>query len=801
LLASLLINLSFLALGAVLWSLMKPCRLGRNPGGSARFDDSADVRRPWLQSTAVRNYICFLQHCRDMFMVLTVISAVLTVPRWGVSPMILGVSGGAVCTTRSLDAWGHLVLGCDTLLRGLFALAFVERLQRRIKRPLLRRQEADSIQRTLWLSDLPVWDHENKQRFRFDDEDFARVAGDLQEAINQDLQKTTLGLFTPAGMRVQVAPVVDQWYKLSLRLRNAQEHLEVLRSTMNVHRKGTWGSLVTRWYARQHRLRIAEVAWLQVDLDAIVSGRKHMSGSAFITFQNPQHRDHFLRKRPRCWQFRDHAYFSFGVPPFASATLACTRAPHPSDVNWMNLHITRMEQRIRFIGLTLLLFISMVALVTPVTISSQLKVIIPTLQRHLSSAARWLDQSDAGAALSSSTAEFAYNQLPAVLLVVINSILLPQCIYSIALSAKPHRRSSVEVIQLHLNFMFLVLNAMVIPFLGLKGIDGLVAIAKEGKGHFRYARVIPTVAEILSNRLMHSPGIFALRYILNCACMTNINSLLQIPQLLYRAYARRVAITARESVEAEEVWVFAWGYWYAWTISIFTLGICMSSAVPSALPCAALFFTVQHAVDRYNLLHRVYSHGPDIESENLLAIRVLHYMRCVIAFWWFLMGSSLLVSAGQLPDELWDSAVPLWSVQAASGVLVSLSSALVAFSWWTHISVLHDNQFQTVDMAERGLSSTGALQGLFSNIDGILKNACCSPPSVGYGVLGSVETRLDRLDSTATDGSLAAEVPGMPTLDDWPEAGGERRSTNVGSRLSWDAKSVVLQPVATCGPL
>jgi len=698
-------------------------------------------------------------------------------------------------------------------------LAFVERLQRRIKKPLLGRRERDSIQRTLWLSDLPVYDHETNQPFLFHDEDFCRVAEDLETAINQELRRSTLGLFTAAEMHVQVAPVVDEWYAVSLSLRNAQEHLEVLRSSMQVHRRGWWGALVMRWYGRRNRLCAAEVARLQLDLERIVAGPKRISGAAFITFFTSQHRDHFLKNKPRCWQFRDHAYFSFGRPPFASATLACMRAPHPSDVNWMNLHVTRWEQRVRFFTLTTLLLIAMVVLVTPVTISSQLKAIIPTVERHVDAVARWFDCENAVEVLSSRSAEFAYNQLPAIILVVINSLLLPDCISRISTAVKPHRHSSSEVIQLHLNFAFLVLTAIIIPFLGLQSIDGLVAAAKMRISHHP-SLLVPRISRVVLRRLMHSPGIFALRYILNCACLTNTNSLLQIPQLVYRAYARRVATTPRESVEAEKVWVFAWGYWYAWTISIFTIGICMSSAVPSTLPCAALFFSLQHAVDRYNLMHRIYSHGPDIESENLLATRVLHYMRCVIAVWWCLMACGFLLSARHLPARSWEAGVPLWCVEATAGLLMVLSVALVIFSFWSHQSILHDNQFHNVDMAERGLSSTGGpFQGLFSNIDSILRCAWCVGGKGNYSVVGGADM-LERFDSVTTDGGFhggtdMATLPGFAQLGSFPgnaEAGdaeleglrgGESSSAEgiIGSSLSWDARSVVLRPVTHCGPL
>jgi len=799
LVSNLLLNSAVVVLGLTVWKAMRLCGVAGPPRSQRGDEASLCGRGPGLQSTVARNYITFLTQCRNMFSAMTVMSAAMTVPHWGPSPIAMGIIGTQATTTKNLayDSTGLAILCLDTALRGVVALVFVERLQRRIQPRVLQDHEQDRIRRTLWLSDLPVYDRETREAFEFYGEDFKRVGEDLKYAINAELRNSTIGLFTPANMEVHVAPVVDRWFHTSLRLRNVQERMEVYRALSQVPSTGCCSAMVRLWHARQQRQYAKWAAALSKQLDGIVRGPKHISGSAFITFQRPDDRDYFLRKRPHWWKCQSHTYFKFGRPPFASATLSCTRAPHPGDVNWMNLHVETLYQKLRGGILTILLFVVMVLLVTPVTVSSQLNVVMQEVKNEVEEHAKRLHCMHVVRFVKSRWVDMATTQLPSMVLVVINSLLLPDLIQRIAVFVKPHRKSTVEVIQLHLNAAFLIMNSMVIPFLGLESINGLLEWANLRMKHHP-AEMVQKLIERVGDQLMHTPGIFALRYILNCACLTNVNSLLQVPQLIGRAHARSAARTARESVEAEEAWVFAWGYWYAWTISIFTIGICASTAVPSVLPFTAVFFTLQHTVDKYNLTHRIYSHGPDIETENLLTTRVLHYMRCVIAFWWFFMGMVFWVVMKQGLIQNWDSSVPVDLIWAAAIALIVLSVCLVIFSLVSQHSFLHDNSFQHVNLSERGLSNTGGgmFQPICHNIERCLKCSCCRRG--GKGKYSAVGARLDRQDSSSAAEDGRDLLAGPEAAVAAPLASAEESEADL---LSWDARSVVIQPVESCGPL
>merc|ERR1719296_494763 len=127
----------------------------------------------------------------------------------------------------------------------------------------------------------------------------------------------------------------------------------------------------TRYYARQAARTHKKVIKLGMQVEQIAKNSKHISGSAFVTFADPSHRDHFLKEKPQCWKCRNYTFFTFGRPPFASMTLNCMRAPHPSDVNWLNLHVPTWRQNAVGLTCVTLLIITMVTIITPVTLTSQ----------------------------------------------------------------------------------------------------------------------------------------------------------------------------------------------------------------------------------------------------------------------------------------------------------------------------------------------------------------------------------------------------------------------------------------------
>jgi len=533
----------------------------------------------------------------------------------------------------------------------------------------------------------------------------------------------------------------------------------------------------------------------------IESAKKGLSGAAFVTFEMLNNRNHFLKEKPRWYELRSYAYFTFGRPPFASVTLACTRAPHPTDVEWKNLHITPTMQKMRGGVLILVLFVAMITLVTPVTISSQLNILIPAFRHRIHFIAKAMHAESFISRREGTTESWraAATQVPGVLLVIINSLILPDLIYRIAVNMRLHRKSSMEVIQLHLNYSFLVLNSLVVPTLQLSSIGALVEWGERQVSGSSQRDLVSNMMDTV----MQSSGVFAVRYILNCACMSNTNSLLQIGQLLYRYYARKTARTARDFVEAEETWIFAWGYWYAWTLSVFTMGIFLSTVVPSVLPASAVFFAVQHFVDRHNLARGVFSHGS--EAENVMITRALHYMRCIIAAWWIMMACIFwfILHRGNLPK--WDSRVPEAVIRGMIVALLVFSSCLVAWSWWDQQSILHDSNFEEIDVSKRGMHRRGLCAFLDPYLEQVNKwmgiTGQYSSVDIGPGEVTDAEGFLDdrgRRGTIDLDNLGAAHVHvGSNTararsLAREGGANAQNAYATGGGGVHWDARSIIV---------
>jgi len=185
------------------------------------------------------------------------------------------------------------------------------------------------------------------------------------------------------------------------------------------------------------------------------------------------------------------------------------------------------------------------------------------------------------------------------------------------------------------NYAFLTLNSVVLPFLGENYLNEMLANVLS---MFTSAQnsVIDSSTAYVQNGLVSCTGLFTLRLLMNATFVSAGFNLAQIPQMAYRLIAPLVAFTDKEKEEAQEAWPFAWGYWYAWCLANFTLCVFMCTILPSVLPLATLFYYLKYKVDKYNLDNRVYEIGA-VKDETIL-VRVVFYMRFVVGFSWIGAG-------------------------------------------------------------------------------------------------------------------------------------------------------------------
>jgi hypothetical protein len=300
-------------------------------------------------------------------------------------------------------------------------------------------------------------------------------------------------------------------------------------------------------------------------------------------------------------------------------------------------------------------------------------------------------------------------QIASLVLIVINSVLLPELIYRMACAVREHRHSRAEILQLHLNFIFLGINTLLIPLTG----SSIIEIAKvylphpfqtawaKVHNHFLGGAWNQIVEGCAFHTFRNTKWSFFLRYIMNSACFSNTLSGLALPQIVYRECAKTFALTHRDEDDAVTPWPFPWGYWYAWSLNILATGLLLSMAVPLSLPCTALFFAIRHAVDQHNLCHNVYMSS--FESEGTFVPRVLHYVRLIVATWWFFMGCVTLSGAkrairaiANMPDEAAVARGGREALQVVPDiviyfafVMILVSLAMFVHSFWTLLESTH----------------------------------------------------------------------------------------------------------------
>lgn len=643
------------------------------------------------------NYLVFLRISAEMFTTLTLISYLVVLPIWGHRPLLLGLRGDPISLAQELDATGLTTLCFLAWVLGLVVLIFVGRLQRHAQVRGTRLQaEWDAMDRTVWLMHLPVCDQQTGEPFLLQEEDFRQVEQDLKEEIQKRIRQR-LAFWAqqpvddtrPVVHRIHVARVVDTVYRIDERLLRSRMKLEqlekkLLEAEASSFAASCFGRLRVRHYERQSENWREQVRLLEHSLREANLSSKGMAGSAFVTFKERAMQEALLLPPPRCWNCRSYTYFHFGHPPFASVTLRCVRAPHPSDINWRNLHKQDWERILRFWTGTLLLLLFMLLLITPVTVTAELNELILRLRTHAQVVQKWLEgKFGANFDLFLSAEQWAETtaQLPTMVLLLINSVLLPLFIGIICSWTGSHLHSQTEVNCLHLNFMFLVLNQLVIPLLGLTGLPALLELLRDKLDDGTIGRI--TMLDLLGGavKASNSPGIFSLKYLLNCAFLTNANSLTNLAQLFVRSWQG-----------SDVPWTFAWGYWYAMSLSIITTGLGLGVIVPCLLPCTAIFFALKFSVDRHNLTHRIYDYGPQMEL--VLNFRVLHILRIIVGGCWFFIGASVLLTLMNSFAHDWNCIVPSSIVKAASVVMMIAAGILLVWASLQKVRNLHNLQFR-----------------------------------------------------------------------------------------------------------
>eukprot|EP00743_Colponemidia_sp_Colp-15_P010510 GILK01011581.1.p1 GENE.GILK01011581.1~~GILK01011581.1.p1 ORF type:complete len:435 (-),score=70.25 GILK01011581.1:217-1395(-) len=279
-----------------------------------------------------------------------------------------------------------------------------------------------------------------------------------------------------------------------------------------------------------------------------------------------------------------------------------------------------MHKTFRRVLLNLLLFVLFFSVVTPVTILQRLAPFTEKIERYMYNATLFH--------------MFIVDYLPTLLLILINSVLVPVAIDYCAEWERFDLKSQKEKAVLSKNLVFLLINSLFLPMFGLSSIQTFVELSGEYE--------LDAWNKVLGSILLTSSGAFFIRYLIQSTFISNCSQLLAVSELLntkWREWQSGIPIRSHRIRERVR---FDFGYSYASVLSILSMVIVYSIAVPLIVPFGFLFFLLKYTIDKYNFLH-IYT--VDFESRGDLGKIVYKYCIFVIALLQFIMSGFFVLQA------------------------------------------------------------------------------------------------------------------------------------------------------------
>ncbi|KJP87583.1 hypothetical protein AK88_02751 [Plasmodium fragile] len=285
-----------------------------------------------------------------------------------------------------------------------------------------------------------------------------------------------------------------------------------------------------------------------------------------------------------------------------------SNAPPNYDIIWKNLKNHSYKVCARFIILNaLLLLANTIIILTVTSIDNILKLKIKKYRQE--------DPS------SGNLSAVLITWLSPFIVIIVNSIIQPALIAGVSVAIGFIRKSSEHTYVLQGNFIFLILNTIIIPLLSLSPLSSLIKVM--------YSDEIGQWSARLGAYLFNSSGFFAMRYLLHCCFLTCGNQLLQIPQFSIRSIVK--TLTKKET----GAWSFDFGYWYGFNTTILALILTFSVAVPFILPLGSLYFFLRYHVDKYNLIYEVCR--TNLDSHGAIIRTAIKFMLFSVAFFQLVM--------------------------------------------------------------------------------------------------------------------------------------------------------------------
>lgn len=510
---------------------------------------------------------------------------------------------------------------------------------------------------TLWLTELPRADREDGEHFELELDDFHRVATDLRRELTKRVLKRLQeedSFDTMAGKdEFEKEEKVLAVYILAAprpkRRRKAQFERQ---PSFGDHSPHDGESPAPTVRVRSQLLAQAPDAKHK---DAKPGVTRRLAGHAFAVMSREVYAALLLRKpggnsflsRTTLYStLQAHTLFKFGMPPWSAVTLRCQRAPPASDIHWSNLYIG--WRRIFFLTwiFKFLLFFFALCIVAPTSLANMLLQFTDALQQmneadksltHYFPPSFW------------STLRQLAASTPSYIMLFVNSVVLPLLIQLLYDGTTPHLRSASEEKQFSSNHFYMLLNAFIIPLMSFTSIDQ--PLWQQMSFFVDALRNVTTddVVKTVGSRVRFGPSLLIQKYTANAAIISSACQLIQ----LGKGIGRRLICSP------DEPWAFAWGYWYAWAMSVLFISLVLSVVMPTQLILAAFFFALTRRVHFTLLEDQVFDLAFDMDRDFEIKITCMVF-RAIGFFWAFmaLFFFSEPVGPHSLIVKVWVASAP-----------------------------------------------------------------------------------------------------------------------------------------------
>merc|ERR1719191_1973677 len=228
-------------------------------------------------------------------------------------------------------------------------------------------------------------------------------------------------------------------------------------------------------------------------------GAKKGTGVGFVIFVSPEHARHCLKEKRLIEECSQRHGWTIQA------------APLPSDLEWQNLHVSELGRAGRCFLFSVGLFLACVLVVSPVTVMDELHPLMENVKSQLNQ--------------DNYFRLMIIEYLPPLIVLMINSIVIPYLINSASLYERFWKRSDQQSRGLHMNIFFMVVNSLIIPMMSVNSLSLLLRTM--------YNTPLNRWNTTMGATLFSTSGSFALRYMINGSLLSNAAQLLQVPQMIY----------------------------------------------------------------------------------------------------------------------------------------------------------------------------------------------------------------------------------------------------------------------------